>query len=123
METDEESDQEDLFLPYDVEVGLEKWGGVEGLSKLRLDEGMVSRLERLYSLLSARGRIEIIYFLNFTPMTPGLISRLTNMAPNLTSFHLGKLERLGVVEHRKEGKHLVYVITELGESLLGPLQG
>lgn len=123
MEKDEKSREENISLPYEVESGIERWGGIEGLMEIGLDPGLLSRLERMYTLLSARGRIEILYYLNFFPMTPGLLGTLTGMAPNLISFHLRKLEMVGVVVRKKEGRHLVYSITDLGESLMGPIQG
>ena len=123
MEEDEESQKDDISLPYEVESGIERWGGIEGLMEMGLDQSLLSRLEKMYTLLSARGRIEILYYLNFSPMTPGLLNILTEMAPNLISFHLRKLENVGVVSHKKEGRHLVYSITDLGESLMGPIQG
>jgi DNA-binding HxlR family transcriptional regulator len=108
-------------LPYTVESGLEKWGGLKGLAGMRLDPPVLERLEKIYSLLSAHARIEILYYLNFTSMTPGVLSRLTEMTPNLISFHLKKLEKVGVITHVREGKYLIYTITDLGKTLLGPL--
>ncbi len=37
-------------------------------------------------------------------------------------FHLGKLESTGIVDSRKEGRNVIYSITEMGRSLSGPLR-
>lgn len=116
-------DEESMDLPPTVEHSIEEWGGVEGMKRMKLDRSVLDRLEKVYSLLSARGRIEILYYLNFSPLTPGLITDLTGMAPNLVSFHLKKLESVGVVESERNGRFLIYSITDLGRSLLGPLDG
>ncbi len=100
---------------------LEELGGLEGLKRMRPDPSVLRRLERVYSLLSAKGRIEILYFLNFGDMTPGMLAYLTGMAPNLLSFHLKKLQSASVLTSRKEGKFIIYSVTDLGRSLAGPL--
>jgi DNA-binding transcriptional ArsR family regulator len=117
------TDENNVDLPPTVEHSIEEWGGPEGLKRMKLDPSVLDRLEKVYSLLSARGRIEILYYLNFSELTPGLITDLTGMAPNLVSFHLKKLESVGVVESERNGRFLIYGITDLGRSLLGPLDG
>ena len=108
-------------LPQHLIDGLEEYGGLEGLRKLRPDDGVLARLERVYSLLCTRSRIEILYFLNFSRMTPGMLCRLTGMAPNLMSFHLRKLESSGVIEGERDGRYIVYGLTDMGRNLSGPL--
>ncbi len=113
---------EEPEVPDGAGEGIDDLGGIEGLKGLRPDVAVISRLEKVYSLLSARGRIEILYYLNFTDMTPGMLSYLTDMAPNLLSFHLRKLGSAGVIVSRKEGRFIIYSITEMGKSLSGPLR-
>lgn len=108
-------------LPPDLSEELEEYGGLEGLKRYRPDEGVLSRLEDVYSLLSARSRIEILYFLNFSRLTPGMLCSITGMAPNLLSFHLRKLETAGVVKGDRDGRFIVYGLTDIGRSLSGPL--
>jgi len=100
---------------------LEELGGVEGLKRLKPGDQVLKRLEGIYSVLSSSNRIEVLYFLNFTPLTPSELSELTGMAPNLLSFHLKKLERAGVISGERDGKNIIYSITDLGRSLTGPL--
>jgi DNA-binding HxlR family transcriptional regulator len=113
---------EEPDIPDGAGEGIEEFGGLEGLMSLTPDKKVISRLESVYSLLSAKGRIEVLYFLNFTDMTPGMLSYLTGMAPNLLSFHLKKLESAGVVTMKRSGKHHIYSITEMGRTLSGPLK-
>ena len=113
---------EEPEVPDGAGEGIDELGGLGGLRGLRPDVSVIYRLEKVYSLLAARGRIEILYYLNFTDMTPGMLSYLTDMAPNLLSFHLRKLEASGVVGSRKEGRFIIYSITEMGKSLSGPLR-
>ncbi len=108
-------------LPPDLSEELEEYGGLEGLKRYRPDEGVLSRLEDVYSLLSARSRIEILYFLNFSRLTPGMLCNITGMSPNLLSFHLRKLETAGVVKGDRDGRFIVYGLTDIGRSLSGPL--
>ena len=109
-------------IPEGAGEGLDESGGLEGLRRLRPDESVLGRLEKVYSLLSAKGRIEILYYLNFSDMTPGMLAYLTGMAPNLLSFHLRKLKEAGILDSRKEGKFIIYSVTDLGRSLAGPLR-
>lgn len=111
-----------MEIPDKAGRELDDYGGIEGLKEMSPDPGVILRLEKVYNLLSARGRIEILYFLNFTDMTPGMLSYLTDMAPNLLSFHLRKLESAGVVSSRKDGRFIIYSITEMGRNLSGPLR-
>lgn len=108
-------------VPDGAGENIEDMGGLEGLSRMRPDPSVLKRLEKVYSLLSARGRIEILYFLNFCDMTPGMLVYLTGMAPNLLSFHLKKLNDAKIIHSRKEGKYIIYSLTDLGKSLAGPL--
>ncbi len=108
-------------LPPDLTGELEEYGGLDGLKRYRPDEGVLSRLEKVYSLLSARSRIEILYFLNFSKMTPGMLCHITGMAPNLLSFHLRKLQTAGVVKGERDGRFIIYGLTDMGRSLSGPL--
>jgi len=105
----------------DLSIDLEEIGGLEGLRKLRPSKKVLKRLEKMYSVLSSDNRIEILFFLNFMSLSPGQMSELTGMAPNLLSFHLKKLETAGVVASVKEGRNKMYSITDVGRSITGPL--
>ncbi len=104
-----------------LEFDLEEIGGIEGLKKLRPSKQALKRLEKMYSILSSDNRIEILFFLNFTPMLPSDLSSVTGMAPNLLSFHLRKMENAGIVVGEREGRKILYSITDVGRSLSGPL--
>jgi DNA-binding transcriptional ArsR family regulator len=107
--------------PDDLDMDLEELGGIEGLKKLKPSKQVLKRLEGMYSVLSSRNRIEILFFLNFTPLNPGDLSEITGMAPNLLSFHLKKLEKAGVIIGEREGRNIIYSITDVGRSISGPL--
>lgn len=102
---------------------LEDLGGIEGLKKLSPGPKLLRRLENVYTILSCSNRILIIYYLNFSPLTAGQLSEVTGMAPNLLSFHLGKLKEAGVVHGLRDGKYIIYSITEMGRSITGSLTG
>jgi len=110
-------------VPEDIIDDLSEFGGLDTIKRMRPDPSVLARLEGVYSILSCRRRIEVVYFLNFSRMTPGLLSELTGMPPNLLSFHLRKLTETGVVESKREGRFRVYSLTMVGESLSGPLAG
>ncbi|MGA1792476.1 MAG: ArsR/SmtB family transcription factor [Thermoplasmatota archaeon] len=107
--------------PEGFDPDLEELGGLEGLKKLRPGTQVLKRLGKMYSVLSSSNRIEVLYYLNFSPLTPSELSELTGMAPNLLSFHLKKLEKAGVISGERNGKNIIYSITDLGRSLTGPL--
>ena len=109
--------------PMVFDPDLEELGGIDGLRRMRPGAQVLKRLERMYSVLSSSNRIEILFFLNFTTLTPGELSEITGMAPNLLSFHLGKLVRAGVISGERDGKNIIYSITDLGRSITGPLTG
>ena len=103
------------------EFDLDEVGGVEGLKGMAPSWKVLSRLGKLYSVLASGKRIEIMFFLNFTSLTPSILCKLTGMAPNLLSFHLRKLEKAGVISGERDGKFIVYSMTDLGRSVTGPL--
>ncbi|MEA3559703.1 MAG: metalloregulator ArsR/SmtB family transcription factor [Candidatus Thermoplasmatota archaeon] len=98
-------------------------GGVEGLRKMAPGKNVIKRLEDLYTILSCSNRILILYYLNFAPLKAGELSEITGMAPNLLSFHLKKLKNARVVRGERDGKFMIYSITDMGRSLTGPLTG
>ncbi|MGA1848373.1 MAG: ArsR/SmtB family transcription factor [Thermoplasmatota archaeon] len=104
-------------------MDLDEMGGIEALKRMRPSPSLLQRLERMYSVLSSSKRIEILFFLNLATLTPGNLSDLTGMAPNLLSFHLKKLEEAGIVRGEKDGRFIEYSLTQLGRSLSGPLTG
>lgn len=104
-----------------MDDSLAEVGGLEGLNRLSLDRNVIKRLEGVYSLLSCSSRIEILYYLNFSPLTPGMLNGLTGMAPNLLSFHLGKLRAAALVRSERRGRNRIYSITDLGKGVSGPL--
>ena len=110
-------------IAEEVERSLDEVGGLDSLRNMSPDRKVIGRLEKVYSLLSCSSRIEILYYLNFSPLTPGLLCTLTEMAPNLVSFHLKKLRKAGLVEVSRSGRNLIYSITELGKGISGPLTG
>jgi len=104
-------------------MDLEEMGGIEGLRRMKPSPSLLRRLERMYSILSSSKRIEILFFLNLASLTPGILSDLTQMAPNLLSFHLRKLEEAGIIRGEKDGRFIEYSLTSIGRSLSGPLTG
>jgi ArsR family transcriptional regulator len=107
----------------DFQMDLDEIGGTDALKRMRPSPSLLRRLERMYSVLSSSKRIEILYFLNLAPLTPGSLSEVTGMPPNLLSFHLRKLEEAGIIRGEKEGRFIEYSLTQLGRSLSGPLTG
>ncbi len=106
-------------LPPSVEQDIEELGGIEMLRRMRPDTSVIARLERLYDLLSCRNRVMILFYLNLAPMTPGVLSELTGLKPNLLTFHLKRMEASGVVGSERDGRYRIYSITDLGRTLLG----
>jgi DNA-binding transcriptional ArsR family regulator len=104
-----------------MDIDLDEIGGIEGLKRMRPGKQVLKRREKMYLVLSSHNRIEILFFLNFIPLTPGDLSIITGMAPNLLSFHLKKLERAGLIKGKRDGKQIIYSITDIGRSLSGPL--
>lgn len=100
---------------------LEDLGGVSGLKRMAPGKNILRRLEEVYTIMSCSRRILILYYLNFAPLNAGQLSELTGMAPNLLSFHLKKLSESGIIEGKRDGKFMIYSITEMGRNLTGPL--
>ena len=108
-------------LPPGVEQDVEELGGIETLQRMRPDPSVITRLERLYDLLSCRNRVMILFFLNLAPLTPGVLSELTGIKPNLLTFHLKKMEASGVVVSERDGRYRIYSLTDLGTTLMGDM--
>jgi len=108
-------------LPPGVEQDIEELGGIEILRRMRPDPSVITRLERLYDLLSCRNRVMILFYLNLAPLTPGVLSELTGLRPNLLTFHLKRMEGSGVVSVERDGRYRIYSLTDLGTTLMGTL--
>ena len=63
---------------------------------------------KTYNALANKSRLEILNLLTFREMCVCELTAALNMTqPNLT-YHLKKLENVGIIEHEKEGKWIYY---------------
>ena len=72
------------------------------------------RRSRLYSALTDKNRLKILQLLTFREMCVcELTAALNTTQPNLT-YHVKKLESVGLVEREKRGKWVYYSLTDVG---------
>ncbi|MDH5199752.1 MAG: metalloregulator ArsR/SmtB family transcription factor [Candidatus Bathyarchaeota archaeon] len=67
---------------------------------------------RLFNALSEESRLKILALLTFREMCVCELTAALDMTqPNLT-YHVKKLENVGLVEHKKQGKWVYYSLTD-----------
>lgn len=74
----------------------------------------------MFEALSHEARLAIVRLLipaGPTGVYAGAIAEALDLAPNRLSFHLNRLVAAGLIESRREGRHLYYLMryAELGE--------
>lgn len=67
---------------------------------------------KLFKALSDASRVRIIKSLKESPKYVELISERLNLTPSTVSFHLKKLEEVGLVSKHKDQYYIVYTLCE-----------
>lgn len=105
-------------LPQEVAEGLVGVGGLEGLRAGLPEESVIRALAERHQALSDVHRLSIMYLLKGSELCPCVLKDLTGLSDSKLSYHLGILERAGMVAWRQNKNWRVYSLTELGNGSL-----
>lgn len=94
-------------------AGLIEAGGREGMMAMVPGKEDLKRLADIYQALSDPVRLLILNLLSVSDLCPCVLKDLTGLTDSKLSYHLGILERAGLVVWRQSRNWRVYRITEL----------
>ncbi len=96
---------------------------IETLEELRrLVREDVADVALIFKALSDPLRIAILRALNVRDLCVCVFIDLTDLKYSLMSYHLKQLKDAKLVDYDKEGKFLVYHLTELGRKVLAVIE-
>ena len=112
-----------MRVPRTVAVSLRKIGGVKRIRDNIPEERRANRVSIIFQSLSDPIRLSILYALSTTPLCVCVLKLMVKIADSKLSYHLDNLRLAGLVSRQREGKFIVYTITELGRALLTACKG
>jgi len=100
-----------MLIPKTVAEGVKHAGGLRGLGRSLPSARHINRASATFQSLSDPIRLSILYALSVTPLCVCIMKSLVKISDS-------KLKSTGLVSREREGKFLVYRITELGRMVL-----
>jgi ArsR family transcriptional regulator len=107
-----------MLIPKTVAEGVKQAGGLRGLGRSFPSARRINRASATFQSLSDPIRLSILYALSVTPLCVCVMKSLVKISDSKLSYHLDNLKSAGLVSREREGKFLVYRITELGRMVL-----
>ncbi len=101
-------------LPQEVAAGLRAAGGREGLKGKAPDAAELKAMAERHQALSDPVRLLILHLLSSSDLCPCVLKELAGLSDSKLSYHLGILEKAGMIEWRQNKNWRVYRLTELG---------
>ena len=80
----------------------------------------MKNLERLFKALSDRNRIRILKMLEVRPLCNCEVQEVLGLAPSTVSKHLTLLRNADLIQDRREGKWVIYNLTQVTDSPYSP---
>ena len=109
-----------LNLPAEMEEALRQRGGLDGLKKLVPgQEKLTSEAER-FQAVSDPIRLQILHALLVIDLCPCILKEITNLSDSRLSYHLNILEEAALIVSSPRKKWRIYMLTDLGRSLIEP---
>lgn len=108
-----------LELPEAVALQISKLGGLAKLIKRLPNESMVKEMARRHQALSDPVRLRLLWALSLADLCPCILKQIAELSDSKLSYHLGVLERAGLVSSKRTKNWMIYSITPLGSKELG----
>ena len=107
-----------LNLPKEMEDALQRKGGLRGLKGMVPNREELASKGKLYQALSDPIRLQILHSLAIIDLCPCILKEISGLSDSKLSYHLSILEEEGLVTSSPRQKWRIYILTELGRSLL-----
>jgi ArsR family transcriptional regulator len=105
-------------LPEEMEAALASLGGMDGLkAKVPARDDLASEAA-LFQALSDPIRLQILHSLSAADLCPCLLKEVTSLTDSKLSYHLNILESKGFISSSPRQRWRIYMLTELGRSVL-----
>lgn len=107
-----------MSLPAAVRESLRKLGGTEKIKTDTDRQPFYQSISGLMSALSDPLRVRLLYALTYADLCPCVMKEILEISDSKLSYHLGILEREGLVSVAHEKYWRIYSITPFGKSVL-----
>jgi ArsR family transcriptional regulator, arsenate/arsenite/antimonite-responsive transcriptional repressor len=107
-----------LNLPEEMEFALQRKGGLKGLIEMVPNREELTSKGKLYQALSDPIRLQILHSLAIIDLCPCILKEISSLSDSKLSYHLSILEEEGLVISSPRQKWRIYILTELGRSLI-----
>lgn len=107
-----------LNLPEEMAATMERLGGLEGLRSRVPGRENVSEEAKLFQSLSDPIRLQILHALQIADLCPCILKEITALSDSKLSYHLSVLEEAKLVTWSSRKKWRIYMLSELGLSIV-----
>lgn len=107
-----------LNIPDVMLEALQNKGGFEALMKAIPEDDELIRETLLHKALSDPIRLRIMHALEHTEICPCILKEISDVTDSKLSYHLSKLEEVGLIEYDKEKNWRLYRLTPLGSYVI-----
>jgi ArsR family transcriptional regulator len=101
-----------------MEEALQKCGGLSGFKKVIPGREELASEAKLFQVLSDPTRLQILHSLTVIDLCPCILREITGLTDSKLSYHLSILEKEGLVKSSPRHRWRIYIITDLGRSLV-----
>ncbi len=104
-----------MELPGKVKECMRECGGTNQFIKAIPGKDDLMETARTFSIISDEGRLQILLSLDKAPLCVCILKEITGLSDSKLSYHLGILKDGGMIEGRRDGKYIIYGLTETGK--------
>ena len=105
-------------LPKEVEADLRRAGGLDHIVDDLPEHNNLVADANLHRALANPTRLRILHSLVRCSLCPCILKEITELSDSKLSYHLNILEKVKLIESFPQKKWRIYVLTELGKSLI-----
>jgi len=107
-----------LQLPEAVALQISELGGLGKLIRRLPEDSTVKDVARCHQALSDPVRLRLLWALSMADLCPCVLKQIAELSDSKLSYHLGVLERAGLVSSKRTKNWMVYSITRRGSKEL-----
>ena len=115
---DETSSKKRSNLPDEVTKAIEEIGGLKNLTSHIPSARRINKQAKIHHVLSDKTRLRILWSIKCCDLCPCVINAFLKIPNPRLSYHLGVLEKAGLVKSYSKKNWKVYSITDAGREAL-----